>query len=236
MSAYLEVNSLSKSFGSIKAVDNLSFSAIKGEIISLLGPNGAGKSTLMNMICGYLAADSGQTKIMDYDLKLSPKEAKKSIGFLPEGSPLYDDMPVEHFLHYLAELKSVPAMEVREILDLANINNVKNQKIETLSKGYKHRVGFAASLLGNPPVLILDEPTDGLDPNQKSHIWDVINSMKSEKTILISTHLLEEARNSSGRIIVMNHGQIKADGNLYEILKQAGSASLEAAFSKLTKA
>lgn len=235
MGISFEIRNLNKSFGKIKAVDNISFAAGTGEIIALLGPNGAGKSTLMNMISGFLAPDSGQIKVFSHDISLDPLACKKQIGFLPEGSPLYADMSVKSFLSYMAELKSATPSDVKEVMTLANITNVGNQRIETLSKGYKRRVGFALSLIGNPPILLLDEPTDGLDPNQKNHMLGLISEMSKDKTILISTHLLDEAKFCANRILIMSCGVIKADGSLEKILHQASSASLEKAFIKLTR-
>lgn len=235
MSIVFKITNLSKNFGSIKAVANINLEGHRGEIIALLGPNGAGKSTLMNMMAGFLYPDSGSIEILQTDLLLNPVIAKKQIGFLPEGSPLYSDMSVSSFLHYMAELKSVSATEVNHVMQLADITHVAKQKIETLSKGYKRRVGFALSLLGNPPLLILDEPTDGLDPNQKNKMLSIISELGKEKTILISTHLLDEAKLYSNRIIIMSNGIIKADGSLEDIFRQAKTISLEKAFTKLTR-
>lgn len=235
MPASIEISSLSKSFGCFTAVDDLNLTIYPCQIIALLGPNGAGKSTLMNMLAGYLAPSAGKIEILGQDISAAPATAKKNIGFLPEGSPLYDDMSVNSFLSYLAELKSLPASSVMTVLELANIKNVAAQKIETLSKGYKRRVGFAVSLLGNPPILLLDEPTDGLDPNQKEHMLGLIGEMSKDKTILISTHLLDEAKTVANRILIMDKGRIKADGELEAVLKQTRTTSLENAFIKLTR-
>lgn len=233
--ASIEIINLCKSFGCLTAVEHLNLTAYPCQIIALLGPNGAGKSTLMNMLSGYLAPTCGTIKILGEDAMANPLAAKKNIGFLPEGSPLYADMEVKSFLSYIAQLKTLPPSEVDTVLNLANIENVANQKIETLSKGYRRRVGFAVSLLGNPPILLLDEPTDGLDPNQKEHMLGLISEMSKDKTILISTHLLEEAKCLANRILIMNKGQIKADGDLDGILKQTRTSSLENAFIKLTR-
>lgn len=235
MPASIEISSLSKSFGCFTAVNDLNLTIYPCQIIALLGPNGAGKSTLMNMLAGYLAPSAGKIEILGQDISAAPATAKKNIGFLPEGSPLYDDMSVNSFLSYLAELKSLPASSVTTVLELANIKNVAAQRIETLSKGYKRRVGFAVSLLGNPPILLLDEPTDGLDPNQKEHMLGLIGEMSKDKTILISTHLLDEAKTVANRILIMNKGRIKADGDLEAVLKQTRTTSLENAFIKLTR-
>ena len=233
MAYNIEVNNLYKSFGSICASDNISFLATKG-IICLLGPNGAGKSTLMNMLSGFISPDSGQIKIINQDLSLHPLECKKNIGFLPEGSPLYPDMNVESFLKYIGELKGATKEQLSKAITTAQITDVLKQKIDTLSKGYQRRVGFAQSILTDPPILLLDEPTDGLDPNQKEHIQKVIRKMATTKTILISTHLLDEAETIADRIIIMDKGKIKADGSLSAVLQQTQSIDLSEAFKKLT--
>ena len=234
----IEIINLSKNFGSLCAVKNINFKAQRGEIIALLGPNGAGKTTLMNMIAGYLSPSSGIIKILGKENSSENLFSKAQIGFLPEGSPLYPDMSVQAFLQYMAELKNIKNISSRlqEVAHIAKIDNVLSQKIETLSKGYRRRVGFAQSILSNPEILLLDEPTDGLDPNQKEHIRQEIKHQGQNKTILISTHLLDEAQTLASRIILIDHGQIKADGTLTEILKQTATADIEQAFKKLTQA
>lgn len=238
MTATIEVKNLCKNFDNLQAVSDISFSAGKGEIIALLGPNGAGKSTLMNMITGYLAPSDGEIFILGQNIKNHPLAAKTAIGFLSEGSPLYPDMTVAAFLNYMAELRGFSAkrkqQRLQEVCNIANIENVLPQRIETLSKGYLRRVGFAQSIISDPQILLLDEPTDGLDPNQKEHIRSLIKQMGKNKTIIISTHLLEEAENISTRIILINKGKIMADGSLRDILQQAHCRSLENAFKKLT--
>lgn len=234
MVATLKTIHLSKNYGNIKAVDDISFSAQEGEIIALLGPNGAGKSTLMNMITGYLAPTAGDIIVLGHNIKEHAQEAKSVIGFLPEGAPLYPDMSVKSFLCYMAELRNLDDSSVQKVAETANITQVLHQKIETLSKGYLRRVGFAQSILSNPPILLLDEPTDGLDPNQKDHIRSLIKQMGKEKTILISTHLLEEAETICNRIILLNKGHIMADGSCSDIIKQNRCKSLAEAFRKLT--
>lgn len=235
MPCSIDVKNLTKSFGKICAVDNVSFTAYPSQVIALLGPNGAGKSTLMNMIAGFLAQTSGSIEIFGKNNSTHSIDTKKEVGFLPEGAPLYADMSVENFLKYLAELKSLSKSEVKKVMVLANIENVAKQKIETLSKGYKRRVGFAVSVLGNPPILLLDEPTDGLDPNQKEHMLGLIKDMSKDKTIIISTHLLDEAETIANRIMIMNKGKIKVDGDVEAVLKQTRTTSLENAFIKLTR-
>lgn len=230
----LKVSHLNKIYDTIKASDDLTFDAHQGEIIALLGPNGAGKSTLMNMIAGYLAPTSGNIDVLGKNISDNPMFAKENIGFLPEGSPLYPDVSVKMFLNYMAELRGVNQQRVTETIEIANIKEIVEQKIETLSKGYQRRVGFAQSILNNPPLLLLDEPTDGLDPNQKDYIRKLISNMAKDKTILISTHLLEEAETICNRIILLDKGQIKADGKLTEILQRAEAKNLADAFRKLT--
>ncbi len=234
----IEIKNLYKNFGDITAIQDFNFKAKDGEIIALLGPNGAGKSTLMNMITGYLTPSCGDIKILGKDIKDYPLEAKKNIGFLSEGAPMYPDMSVRRFLIYMAELRGFFGKEaqqrVKQVAQTAQIEPVLSQKIETLSKGYVRRVGFAQSILSNPEILLLDEPTDGLDPNQKEHIRKLIQQMGKQKTILISTHLLEEAETICTRIVLLNKGKIIADGSLKDVLKQTKTKSLAETFRVLT--
>ena len=238
MTVTIEISNLSKFFGDKAAVDNVSLKIEKGQIVALLGPNGAGKSTLMNMICGYLAPSAGSIRVLGQDVSENSLKVRENIGFLPEGAPLYPDLSVRQFLNYMAELRGFYGEERDERVAaaeaLAKVENVAQQKIETLSKGYSRRVGFAQSILSRPPVLLLDEPTDGLDPNQKRHIRSLISQMGKSRTIVISTHLLEEAESVCNRIVLVNKGRIMADGDLNEVLKQSRSRNLENAFRKLT--
>lgn len=236
MTSSIKLININKNYGDIMAVKNFNLTASKGEIIALLGPNGAGKSTLMNMITGFLAPTTGQIFVEEINIADMPQKAKEKIGFLSEGSPLYPDMSVKMFLKYMADLRNVDNNGIKKAIELAKIENVLNQKIETLSKGYLRRVGFAQSILSNPSILLLDEPTDGLDPNQKKHMRELIEKMGKNKTIIISTHLLEEAETICNRIVLINKGQIMADGTCQEILKQTKTKSLEKAFAKLTTA
>lgn len=245
----LFIKNISKHYDKIVALDDVSFSAYKGEIIALLGPNGAGKSTLMNIISGFLSASNGEVFVNGNNVSYDDIKTKKDIGFLSEGAPMYADMSVELFLKYIIELKlnlvetdvlskqqikKIYRDEFEKIIKIAKIENVLKQKIETLSKGYLRRVGFAQSIIGNPSILLLDEPTDGLDPNQKDHMRKLIKEMGKNKTIVISTHLLEEAENVASRIILINKGKLVADGCLKDILNQTGSKTLEDAFRLLT--
>lgn len=230
----LQISDLCKNYGAIAANSHINLAAHKGDIIALLGPNGAGKSTWMNMVAGYLAPTSGRIEVLGKDISAHPLFAKENIGFLPEGSPLYPDISVKMFLHYMAGLRGVGAADVERVIQTSNINEVLHQKIETLSKGYQRRVGFAQSILSDPPILLLDEPTDGLDPNQKDYIRKLIKQMAADKTIIISTHLLEEAETVCNRIVLLDKGKIVADGTLKDILQQAGTRDLAAAFRHLT--
>lgn len=230
----LKVEDLCKNYGEIQASKDLNFSAHRGDIIALLGPNGAGKSTLMNMIAGYLSPTSGYIEVLGKNIAQFPLFAKENIGFLPEGSPLYADLSVKRFLLYMAQIRGLNIQSVNKAAQVANIENVMKQKIDTLSKGYQRRVGFAQSILSNPPILLLDEPTDGLDPNQKDYMRSLIKNMAADKTILISTHLLEEAQTVCNRIILLDNGTIRADDTLGEILKNTKSENIAEAFRKLT--
>lgn len=234
MSNYIQTRDINKFYGDIHAVKNLNLKAKKGEIIALLGPNGAGKSTLMNMIAGFLAPSSGEVYVMGENISDYPLQSKAQIGFLPEGSPLYGDLTVWEFLNYMRQLRLLPKSSVDEVIATAKIESVAGQKIETLSKGYQRRVGFAQSILANPPILLLDEPTDGLDPNQKHHIREQIQKMGKDKTIIISTHLLEEAETICNRVVLINKGEIIADAKASEIVKNSGCQTLEQAFRLLT--
>lgn len=231
----VRVKDLCKNYGTIQASDHLNFEAHRGDIIALLGPNGAGKSTLMNMIAGYLAPSSGTIEVLGKNIAQFPLFAKENIGFLPEGSPLYADLSVYRFLLYMAELRGLKKDAVFKAAEIANITDVLKQKVDTLSKGYQRRVGFAQSILSNPPILLLDEPTDGLDPNQKDYIRKLIKQMSKDKTIIISTHLLEEAEMVCNRIFVLDGGVIKAQGSLDAILKTTKTQNIAEAFRKLTR-
>ena len=186
------------------------------------------------MITGFLSPTSGQILVQGKNIAQYAEESKAKIGFLPEGAPIYPDMTVKMFLNYMADLRGASKDSIKKAINMANIGDVLTQRVETLSKGYMRRLGFAQSILNNPPILLLDEPTDGLDPNQKEHMRNLIFSMREDKTILISTHLLDEAEAICSRIIIINRGQIMADGSCDEIFKITKTKSLDAAFKKLT--
>ncbi|MEC9313314.1 MAG: ATP-binding cassette domain-containing protein [Pseudomonadota bacterium] len=221
MTLRIEIDDLAKHFGAIKAVDGVSFSVSKGEVLGFLGPNGAGKSTTMKMITGFLAPTRGTVRVCGYDVLTDPISVKAHLGYLPEGAPAYADMTPDSFLHFIAEIRGLKGADKKRAVGLAaeraRITNVMFQPIETLSKGYKRRVGLAQSILHNPPVLILDEPTDGLDPNQKHEVRTLINEMAEDKAIIISTHILEEVHALCNRNVVIANGKIKFDGTPQEL-------------------
>lgn len=210
----IEVLDLTKSYGQIKAVRNLSFTVEKGEILGFLGPNGAGKSTTMNMITGYLPSTSGTVKVNGYDVSVEPREVKKRVGYLPEMPPLYTDLTVNEYLRFVSELKKVERTkrksQVSDVMELVKISDVKDRLIKNLSKGYKQRVGLAQALIGNPEVLILDEPTVGLDPNQIIEVRKLIKALGKDHTIILSSHIMQEISAVCERIVIINKGQIVA--------------------------
>lgn len=210
----IEVKNLSKHYGSKKAVDNISFTAKEGEILGFLGPNGAGKSTTMNILTGYISCTDGQALIDGIDILENPIEAKSHIGYLPEQPPLYLDMTVKEYLCFIYDLKKcrLPRnTHLKEICELVKIDNVYNRIIKNLSKGYKQRVGLAQALIGNPSVLILDEPTVGLDPNQIIEIRSLIKKLGQKHTLILSSHILSEVQAVCDKIVVINQGKIVAD-------------------------
>ena len=216
----VEVKHLTKCYGDIKAVDDISFTVETGEVLGFLGPNGAGKSTTMNMITGYISSTSGTVTIDGSEILEDPKETKKKIGYLPEIPPLYVDMSVRKYLEFMFDLKKVklPKKEhIEEVMRLVRISEQSERIIKNLSKGYRQRVGFAQALLGNPPVLILDEPTVGLDPKQIIEIRKLIKSLGRKHTVIFSSHVLSEISATCDRIIVISNGKIVADAKTEEL-------------------
>ena len=216
----VEVKHLTKCYGDIKAVDDISFTVETGEVLGFLGPNGAGKSTTMNMITGYISSTSGTVTIDGSEILDNPKETKKKIGYLPEIPPLYVDMTVRKYLEFMFDLKKVklPKKEhIDEVMRLVRISEQSERIIKNLSKGYRQRVGFAQALLGNPPVLILDEPTVGLDPKQIIEIRKLIKSLGKKHTVIFSSHVLSEISATCDRIIVISNGKIVADAKTEEL-------------------
>ena len=216
MSPLVEVRSLRKTFGAVVAVDDISFSVERGEVLGFLGPNGAGKSTTMKIITGFLPATSGTAIVCGEDIRSRPIAAKLKLGYLPEGSPLYGDMTPEGFLDFVCRTRRMPRAArkraVADVVDRLELHEVLHRRIETLSKGFRRRVGVAQAILHDPDVLILDEPTDGLDPNQKHQVRELIRSMGDTKAIIISTHILEEVDAVCDRTIIIDHGKIVSDG------------------------
>jgi len=226
----IEVRNLSKHFGGKVAVDSLSFTVEKGEVLGFLGPNGAGKSTTMRMITGYLPATKGTVSIGGSDIVEDELGAKARMGYLPENAPLYNDMSVEGFLRFAAELRRVPVRDIAAAVDKAIetcfLQSVRQQSIDTLSKGYRHRTCLAQSIIHDPDVLIMDEPTDGLDPNQKHEARELIRRMGEDKAIIFSTHILEEVEAACTRAIIIDRGRIVADGTPEELKNQAQHAGV----------
>lgn len=220
----LEVSGLSRKFGAITAVDCISFKVARGEVLGFLGPNGAGKSTTMKMITGYLAQTAGRVTLFEKDTTQDPIGIKSSMGYLPEGAPCYGDMTVGEFLYFIAEirqLKSKTQEAISRVVALLHLEPVFFQTIETLSKGFKRRVGLAQAIIHDPDVLILDEPTDGLDPNQKHEVRELIRAMAKDKIIIISTHILEEVAAVTTRAIIINQGKIVADATPRDLIQQS---------------
>jgi len=210
----IEVKNVTKKYGSFIAVDNLNFNIKEGEIVGLLGPNGAGKSTTMNMITGFIEPTEGEIIINGYDILKKPKKAKKEIGYMPEGVPLYHDLTVKEFVNYMADLRMVEKKEkkanVQKVLEQTNLVDVQNKLIKNLSRGYKQRVSMAGALVGSPKILILDEPTVGLDPKQITEIRSLIKSLGKEHTIILSSHILSEVSQICEKVIIINKGKIVA--------------------------
>jgi ABC-2 type transport system ATP-binding protein len=217
----IEIKNLTKRFAQHTAVDDLSFSVQAGEVLGFLGPNGAGKSTTMKMLTGFLAPTSGTASILGFDIQKDTLKAQRQIGYLPEGAPCYGDMTVRSFLEFIAEVRGFKGAEKRERVAKAvaqvELEAVLEQSIETLSKGFKRRVGLAQAILHDPKVLILDEPTDGLDPNQKHQVRKLIQSLAYDKIVIISTHILEEVSAVCTRAVVIAHGKLLADGTPLEL-------------------
>lgn len=223
----LEARELQKQFGSIHAVKGVSFKVEQGEVLGFLGPNGAGKSTTMRMITGFLPPSSGTAIINGHDVLSDPIAAKKQIGYLPENAPVYSDMTVVNFLRFIGEIRGFTGAERKQRVDAAieksHLEKVRNQSVSTLSKGYKQRVCFAQAILHDPPILIMDEPTDGLDPNQKHVVRTMIRDMAPRKVIVVSTHILEEVEAICSRAIIISNGRIVANGTPAELKAHSDS-------------
>ena len=234
----IEVKDICKQFGSIRAVSNLSFSVKKGEVLGFLGPNGAGKTTTMRMITGFFPPTSGSVSVCGHDVAQDPVATKSLIGYLPENAPVYDSMTATDFLRFAGQARGFKgkalAEKVENAIETCRLQKVRRQSIGTLSKGYRQRVCFAQAILHDPQVLIMDEPTDGLDPNQKYLVRQLISEMAAEKAIIISTHILEEVDAVCSRAIIISNGSMAANGTPDELKKQSDTGRLEDVFRKLT--
>ena len=234
----IEIQHLTKRFGPIVAVADLSLEVRPGEVLGFLGPNGAGKSTTMKMVTGYLAPDAGTVRICGHDIVLDTIAAQKRLGYLPEGAPAYGEMTPRQFLHFIAQVRELSGAKAKAAIGNAitgaELGSVLDQPIETLSKGFRRRVGLAQAILHDPEVLVLDEPTDGLDPNQKHAVRGLIRAMAKDKTIVISTHLLEEVEAICTRAVIIDQGRIVIDATPKELAARSATGRLDDVFRQLT--
>ena len=219
----VDVRNIKKYFGPIKAVDDISFQVRRGEIFGFMGPNGAGKSTAMKIITCFLEQDSGAVRVAGHDTLTESLAVRQKIGYLPESAPAYGEMTVTGFLEFVADARAIPdkAAAIDRVVDMTGLENVRYQTVETLSKGFKRRVGLAQALIHDPEVLILDEPTDGLDPNQKALVQDLINRIARNKAIILSTHILDEVERVCNRALIISKGQILVDSTPQELIARA---------------
>jgi ABC-2 type transport system ATP-binding protein len=228
----IEIKNLSKSYGTQKALDAISFAIKKGEIVGFLGPNGAGKSTLMKILTTYLTADEGSAKVNGFDVSSQQKDVQLSIGYLPEHNPLYLDLYVREYLAFNADVYKVAKSRIEEVIELTGLTTESHKKIGQLSKGYRQRVGLANALLHNPDVLILDEPTTGLDPNQLVEIRNVIKNAGKDKTVFLSTHIMQEVEAICDRVIIIDKGKIVADTKLEKLISETSTQIIEVEFDQ----
>ena len=226
----IEVQNVSKSYGTQKALDNISFSIKKGEIVGFLGPNGAGKSTLMKILTTYINADEGSAAVNGFDVVADPKNVQLSVGYLPEHNPLYLDLYVREYLEFNAQVYKVAKSRIEEVIKLTGLTAESHKKIGALSKGYRQRVGLATALLHNPDVLILDEPTTGLDPNQLVEIRNVLKNVGKNKTVFLSTHIMQEVEAICDRVIIINNGKIVTDKQLEKLVSEIKEQIIEVEF------
>ena len=226
----IEVQNISKSYGTQKALDNISFSIKRGEIVGFLGPNGAGKSTLMKILTTYIHADQGSAAVNGFDVNTQQKSVQHAVGYLPEHNPLYLDLYVREYLAFNADVYKVPKSRIQEVIELTGLTAESHKKISQLSKGYRQRIGLANALLHNPDVLILDEPTTGLDPNQLVEIRNVIKNVGKDKTVFLSTHIMQEVEAICDRVIIINKGKIVTDKKLDTLISSEKEQTIEVAF------
>jgi len=234
----IKVMNLTKAFGPIIAVDDVSFQIKQGDVLGFIGPNGAGKTTTMRMLACLLSPDRGSASVNGFDIVQKPLEARQSLGYMPENTPLYGEMTTISFLHFICDVRRIAKDarydEIERVIGICSLEGVRHQTIETLSKGYKKRVGLAQALVSDPPVLILDEPTDGLDPNQKRDVRNMITSMAKDKAIIVSTHILEELEAICNRSIVISRGAIVADSTP-AAFREEGNGQIDQFFEHITR-
>ena len=228
----IEVTNISKNYGAQKALNNISFSIKKGEIVGFLGPNGAGKSTLMKILTTFISADSGQAKVNEFDVVDNQLSVQQSVGYLPEHNPLYLELYVREYLEFNANIYKVKKTRIQEVIDLTGLTSESHKKIGQLSKGFRQRVGLATALLHNPDVLILDEPTTGLDPNQLIEIRELIKNIGKNKTVFLSTHIMQEVEAICDRVIIIDHGKIVTDKKLDKLVSEEKEQIIEVEFDK----
>ena len=225
MTEKIALKGLTKRFGPLLAVDDISMSIASGEVLGFLGPNGAGKSPTMRMLAGFIEPTAGTAEICGFEVTRHPVEVKRRTGYLPEGAPAYGDMPAESYLGFIAEVRGFDGLEKRrridDVVDKVDLGEVLRQPIETLSKGFKRRVGLAQAMIHDPEILIMDEPTDGLDPNQKHQVRDLIREMSADKAIIISTHILEEVETVCSRAVIIANGRLLVDGTPEDLLARS---------------
>ena len=233
----VRVRDLRKSYGSIRAVDGISFEVSGGDILGFLGPNGAGKTTAMKLITGFLEPDGGTVVVAGHDVRKDPLAAQRRIGYLPENAPAYGDMTVDGFLRFIADARDVVDAEcaIDRVVKMTALKRVRHQTIETLSKGFKRRVGLAQAMIHDPEVLILDEPTDGLDPNQRVLVQDLLANISQERCVILSTHILDEAEKVCTRAVIISDGRILVDATPGELVEQSSSGRLDEVFRTLTR-
>jgi ABC-2 type transport system ATP-binding protein len=233
----IEVEGLTKHYGDLKAVDGIDFKVRRGDVLGFLGPNGAGKTTAMKMITGFLEPDAGSVRLAGYDMAVDSLAARRKLGYIPENAPAYPEMTVDGFLRFIAEVRGIDEVEqaIDRVVDMTGLEPVYHQTIDTLSKGFKRRVGLAQALIHEPEVLILDEPTDGLDPNQKAMVQELILRLSGERAILLSTHILDEAERVCNRALILSQGKILVDSTPQALMEQSPTGRLDDLFRNMTK-
>ena len=233
----VRVRDLRKSYGSNRALDGISFEVSRGDILGFLGPNGAGKTTAMKLTTGFLEPDGGTVVVAGHDIARDPLAAQRRIGYLPENAPAYGEMTVDGFLRFVADARAVAdaGRAIDRVVDMTALQRVRHQTIETLSKGFKRRVGLAQAMIHDPEVLILDEPTDGLDPNQKVLVQDLLANLSRERCVILSTHILDEAEKVCNRAVIISEGRILADSTPDELVARSSSGRLDEVFRTITK-